>query len=600
MTTEAPEGTILTGPDGDKIVKKGGQWRPYVPIPSSITASEGPTPGWLRFGRQMGYEGVAGSIGGLLGSAGGPLGAAAGLGIGTGIGHIFNRLRARQAGEQVSPPMKGMLEAGQAMLMAPNFGRLGELGGAKLRQVMGPSGLGDEAAQRLARMQRAGVPPNLPAVSQKPTHRLVWEGARRYPFATEITEEYSERATKALGGRAREIAGGGGRGMFGTGRAIQEGAKGTSARFFARSGQLADNVANAVPDDVVVDLSGYRKVLEGPLRKFSANQAKAYGNTKFAQRLKALQADYGIFDEAGELVGFRPMPWKEGNAIRQVIGQELGDTGGATLQEIPVRELKAAYAAISDDLGNALTGAQKKAWNQHKTYFRRGAKVFEESIDWIRKSKKPEAFTEAIARGKYSEARRILGAVPASKRAIMREEVVYRMGLARPGGQDATGEIFSPQTFLTSYNKLDQGTRRLLFGRDKAGLKALDELAEMVGDFKAMSQVYNYSGTAGSSNIMKLAESGMGLGAVSMLFFEPTIAASLTGGALGMRKSAKLMTDPAFIKWIVKGAEFAPKSLGAAEHIARLSGLAVLESNRDAIAELQNWLTTTISETEPQ
>jgi hypothetical protein len=137
------------------------------------------------------------------------------------------------------------------------------------------------------------------------------------------------------------------------------------------------------------------------------------------------------------------------------------------------------------------------------------------------------------------------------------------MGAATPGAQNISGDMFSPNTFVTNWNKLAPEAKSSMFGGKKykelrAALDNLGEVAEVVKDSGA---VRNYSNTAAISGV---------LNALS----NPVTAMSLGTAVIPQRIIAKNMTNPSFVNWLARGAKIDPADMTALSvHLARMPTL---------------------------
>ena len=153
----------------------------------------------------------------------------------------------------------------------------------------------------------------------------------------------------------------------------------------------------------------------------------------------------------------------------------------------------------------------------------------------------------------------------------------------KEGAIDATEVLaesnYSPQTFITNYNKLSEEAKQVLFGGDKelfTSLNSFTEVLERIAkDAEAMS---NPSGTArlyGAMGMFSPSAIGMAVEAVGKggAFYDAGFLS--IAAAPGM---AKLMTTPRFVDWLGEGIEKAaydPNSLG--QHVRRLVQIYELE-----------------------
>ena len=158
---------------------------------------------------------------------------------------------------------------------------------------------------------------------------------------------------------------------------------------------------------------------------------------------------------------------------------------------------------------------------------------------------------------------------------------------AAKSGADAMADAgFSPNKFISNWNNLSKEAKEALFGgTEYASLApALDDLVftiDRVG--KTAAQMANPSGTARLLGAMGTfgplaAEAGKLVGGDGFEFG--------LGGLVAPYASAKLMTNPSFVKWLSEGVEiaaFKPNSFG--QHIRRL--VQISEVNPDIRDEVK-------------
>ena len=158
---------------------------------------------------------------------------------------------------------------------------------------------------------------------------------------------------------------------------------------------------------------------------------------------------------------------------------------------------------------------------------------------------------------------------------------------AAKSGADAMADAgFSPNKFISNWNNLSKEAKEALFGgTEYASLApALDDLVftiDRVG--KTAAQMANPSGTARLLGAMGTfgplaAETGKLVGGDGFEFG--------LGGLVAPYASAKLMTNPSFVKWLSEGVEiaaFKPNSFG--QHIRRL--VQISEVNPDIRDEVK-------------
>ncbi len=163
-------------------------------------------------------------------------------------------------------------------------------------------------------------------------------------------------------------------------------------------------------------------------------------------------------------------------------------------------ELKALYGSLSDDLRNVVkkAGGDKaaKAFEEANTF---AARTIEEqkALDKIIGPQSDEGLFSSIQAMAGTNARANLQSLMRVRRSVSPETwneissaVISNMGRAADGA-------FSPDRFLTSYGKLSENGKALLFrGNGNAELAgALDDIAKVSTRFKQLNQYANPSGT---------------------------------------------------------------------------------------------------------
>jgi hypothetical protein len=151
--------------------------------------------------------------------------------------------------------------------------------------------------------------------------------------------------------------------------------------------------------------------------------------------------------------------------------------------------------------------------------------------------------------------------------------VLEKMGLAKAGAQDASGEVFSVNTFVTNWSKMSPEAKNALFGgnRYKEMRGGLDTFVEVASSLKGVEKFANTSNSgkvvmsyfAFTGAAAGLAELGAGGGYASLSAF--------AAGGITLRYAAKLITSPKFIKWLTTPITN-PNGIGA--HFGRLTAIA--------------------------
>lgn len=124
--------------------------------------------------------------------------------------------------------------------------------------------------------------------------------------------------------------------------------------------------------------------------------------------------------------------------------------------------------------------------------------------------------TEAMATGKRGGVERLsrmMRAIPEAQRRDIQATITDRMGRAKASAQDDTGTVFSPETFLTTWNNMSPKGRSALFPDPqlRANLTDIAKIASAKRDtFKWASKSNSPAGIVG--NVATLASTGFAWG----------------------------------------------------------------------------------------
>lgn len=90
----------------------------------------------------------------------------------------------------------------------------------------------------------------------------------------------------------------------------------------------------------------------------------------------------------------------------------------------------------------------------------------------------------------------------------LRGDIATDLGLARKGSQDATGEVISPNKFISEWNNMDDVVKDMLFDDETRSI--LDDIALVAADFERRGLESNTSRTAGTGlsamSVQKIAD----------------------------------------------------------------------------------------------
>lgn len=351
------------------------------------------------------------------------------------------------------------------------------------------------------------------------------------------------------------------------GRAIERGITGEGgflSRFRARAGDLFNNVDRYIPQTKPVGVGNTQKTLESlnPSIAGAEETSKVLANPKIAQIKQAFLTDAG---DAGV------MPYAALKALRSQVGDMMASTD--LIADAPRAQLKRIYGALSQDM-RAAAQAQgpeaMRAFERANKYYSAGIDRVDDILQRVVNKTNLEDIFSAATRGKEgaTTVRAVMRSLKPDERDIVAATMMKRLGRANPSAQDDLGEAFSPETFLTNWNRLAPEARRALFsGSTYRGLHDdLSAIAKAASQIREGSRVLaNPSGTASRS--ANLAATGAGLlGAYTGNLDAVGI---LVAGAISNNAAARLLTNPRTVQWLARSTRIPPERLGG--YLARLS-----------------------------
>lgn len=353
------------------------------------------------------------------------------------------------------------------------------------------------------------------------------------------------------------------------GRAIERGAQSFAGNVRATKRALYWQADQLVPQNTQVSMSNtWQKVVDLTTPTPGAvATTRAMVNPKVAQLRQTLEQDLAA--NGGRL------SYDALKRIRSDIGEAISDY--SLSPDTPTREYKALYAALSRDMeaAAAAQGPQAAAAARRANSYTRAAADRLEAIDRvIDKNGGPEKVYAAVMSGTRdggTTLRAVMKSLPQESQKQVTAAIIKRMGLATPGAQDATGELFSSQTFLTNWNRLSPEAKRAAFDRHGPGFtRDMDRIASVADVIKDGSRVFqNPSGTAN-----RAAAYTYGAALVGSLFTGGTM--PLVGAGIAANGLARSMTNPRAVHWMARVTEMprgsVPGALNAMRAEAERSG----------------------------
>lgn len=255
------------------------------------------------------------------------------------------------------------------------------------------------------------------------------------------------------------------------------------------------------------------------------------------------------------------LPYSAVKQLRTEVGTELSNN--PLVSDVPRSQWKQLYGGLSEDMRAAAAAAgpeATQAFNRANVYTQRGLGRMED-LQSLANRPTPESAYGAVGSSLKSGSTvydRLRGALTPDARKQVVATVIDELGTATPGQQNAAGDVWSPRTFLTNYNKIDDNARSSLFKRIPGGETMKDDLAKIAKTTEMLSDSSKiWSNPSGTSQalVARGALGTIGAGVLGGLFYAPLIAPAATaaGGLLAANQvSQRLLLNPKFVNWLAK------------------------------------------------
>jgi len=542
---------------------------------------------------------VAGAAGGTMVNPGG--GTILGSGVGmSSAAELFEQVGQQFGTEVLRSNTEHLAQRGTDTI----FGSLGQaaapyiMKGFKLFVTGGKQAM-NKAGQRLKNFVDAGVSPSLGQVTQNQGIQTVEMVLANIPGGSGVYAKFAQTAQDDLGKFSTNIA----KKLINkplpantilVGRTVKDGIKSGvnsassfTGRFQSRANVLYKEVDSFVKPDAPISMNGTIKELQKlvqPIKGAEQTSAK-FSNSFLNEVLEGLQKD--VAKNNGNL------PYQAVSQLRSRIGNKLSSF--ELIPDVEKAQLKLVYKALSDDLGIGIAknGGKKgtRAYKRANSFYKSGLKRIDDYLEPIYKTGDPDKITSLLmnsAKEGYTRVNAIKKSLNPEQYKIFLSSVIERLGRIQPSqglaeGSDeileATGR-FSSETFLTNWNKLSKETKNILFsGKGFKGLdKDLDKVAKIASVIRESGKTFkNPSGTAD-----RLVGQGLIFGGGATAFTgNPAFILSVPLVIGGANQTAKLMTNPRFVKWMAQGTDIASNEgfEGVAKHISKLG---IIMANSDS------------------
>lgn len=260
------------------------------------------------------------------------------------------------------------------------------------------------------------------------------------------------------------------------------------------------------------------------------------------------------------------LPYEALQKLRSVVGRQIDSTvlGGGDVSQGQWRRL---YGALSRDMEAAATTPEaRQALERANRYYRVRSERLEQLERIVNKAGGPEVAYQSLFAGAKNGAtplKRVMDSLPTEGRAEVTASFLQRMGRATKANQDATGDVFSMNTFLSNWADMSPEARKVLFSNARYGsafVEDVNRIARMAHRIREGSQVF-----ANSSGSSRQAALGVHLAGTALLAGQQAMHGNLGEAAIVIGSSAALagmnnmlaraMTSPKFVAWLAKNTE---------------------------------------------
>jgi hypothetical protein len=443
--------------------------------------------------------------------------------------------------------------------------------------------------QVIADFERLGTTPSVGQATGR-RGQATEQMLSNYPGGAGRIAQFGEQQQQAIGGKVEQIAEDLSRATPTTaGKAIERGAesfrestigfgKGSKAsklyeeadKFIGKNHTVAPNNTMAFLEEITTPIPGLERTSRSTMITSPEMQSIA----------DDLMADMSNLAQQGKQ-GFSYEGMK---ALRSRIGNAIGSS--LFNPNVDTAQLRRMYGLLSQDIAESLANNPQALSKLKRAdlFYNKAMGRMDEISKIVDKSGGGEVIFNALVSGTKDGATRltsVMRSLPLEAKKDVTAAVIRRMGTAKEGkgASDIFAEQFSTETFLTNYNKLSKEAKMALFGQAQYGktfFADMDAVAKAARNLRESSRyLMNTSRTATQQQYGTLFNSiasipGIVIGGAAYGATQSGIAAAITGAAAAVGSagianlSARLMTNPKFVRWLATTTKLPPK-VGAAQ-----------------------------------
>ena len=439
--------------------------------------------------------------------------------------------------------------------------------------------------QVIADFERLGT---TPTVGQATGRRAqsVEQMLSNYPGGAGRITQFGEQQQAAIGGKVEQIAEGLSRATPTTaGKSIERGAesfrestigfgKGSKAsKLYEEADKFIGKKHTVVPKNTMAFLEEINTPIPGLERTSRSSMITSPEMRQISDDLFADWYDLTIQGKQGfSYEGIKALRSRIGNAIGSSLFNPNVDTA----------QLRRMYGLLSQDIAESLANNPKALSKLKRAdlFYNKAMGRMDEVAKVVDKQGGGEVIFNALMSGTKDGATRltsVMRSLPIEARKDVSAAMIRRMGTATPGkaASDVFADQFSSETFLTNYNKLSKEAKMALFGQADYGktfFNDMDAVARAAQNLRESGKyLMNTSGTARQSQFTSLFSAVASIpGLIAGGATQSAVAGAITAGAAALGSagianlSARLMTNPKFVRWLATTTKLPPK-VGAAQ-----------------------------------
>ncbi len=439
--------------------------------------------------------------------------------------------------------------------------------------------------QVIADFERLGTTPTVGQATGRRAQSIE-QMLSNYPGGAGRIAQFGEQQQAAIGGKVEQIAEGLSRATPTTaGKSIERGAESfrestigfgkgsTASKLYDEADKFIGKKHEVVPKNTIAYLEEITTPIPGLER---TSRSTMITSPEMKSITDDLRADWYDLTNQGKQ-GFNYQGIK---ALRSRIGNAIG--ASIFNPKVDTAQLRRMYGLLSQDINESLA-KNPQALSKLKRadlYYKKAMERVEEIGKIIDKQGGGEVIFNALMSGTKDGATRltsVMRSIPLEAKRDVTAAVIRRMGTAKEGkgASDIFAEQFSTETFLTNYNKLSKEAKMALFGQAQYGktfFSDMDAVAKAARNLRESGKyLMNTSGTARQSQFTSLFSAVASIpGLIAGGATQSAVAGAITAGAAALGSagianlSARLMTNPKFVRWLATTTKLPPK-VGAAQ-----------------------------------